>query len=193
MKNVSINKWEKMIEKHEKSVMAKVHTKANPEDEGIEVEVKIGMPIEARMAFAKNVVESCFSELDGQFVPYAWTVAWNLYLVSEFTNITISKDYDKMMAFIQDTDIIEVITAKNRKLINDLWADVEDLMDFEKERHSHSAKVDEVCDGIMALIDMFAESMDDISAKIEDGSIDKMLAELKPSNVIDLKTESKGE
>ena len=89
MKKISASKWSKLLEKKGDAPVVTKTISGNVENQEIDIEIKTSISMGGRMAFAEGVCDSCFDELDGDYLPYAKSVSFNIHLLNYFTNIEV--------------------------------------------------------------------------------------------------------
>lgn len=171
MKKVSVNKWKKMLPKkaiaeHE----ATVHFNGN--EETMQIVVTSNLTMMDRMAFAKDIVESCFDEISGDYIPYAFDVAFAVNLIQYFTNVDVGDNAELAFALTEQSDIISIIKdVVNEKTMDQMETEVYELLQWQKSRRKMSTKADELYDAIISLVNKFSDMADSAKDNLDEGNI----------------------
>ena len=123
VKNVAVSKLEKLIDEN---VIYDV-----PIDENGEVVVRIKKYItfDSVAQIVDSVVNTCFMEPDGEYIPEVYELALRAAIIDEYTNVNLPSDtsklyaivmrtalYDKVKTHVDATQLNQIIRSINRKI-----------------------------------------------------------------------------
>ena len=179
MKKVSVNKWKKLLPK-EKATEVEANVHFVDTDDVLPIKVKPYLEMMERMAFAKEVAESCFDDVDGSYIPYAFDVSLGIMLVQYFTNIDVGADIVTAFALVQNSDVVAVIKSiVDERTMDHLETEVYELLQWQKSRRMRSTKADELYDALTMLIEKFSQMADSARSNLDDGKITDLAEVLK--------------
>lgn len=168
MKKVSVSTWKKLLPKEETAKKeAVVHFKDS--DETMTIFVTPELEIKDRMSLAKGVVDACFDEKDGTYIPYAFDISLAIYLIQYFTNVDVGKDTKLIYQLARRSDIISVIkNTVGDKTMDQIEIEIYELLQWQKSKHLRGTKTEELYDALSTLLNMLSEFGTAAMEKAED-------------------------
>lgn len=147
---------------------------------GIDVEIKKSIDLHLAYEFVNQVVNSCFDEDDGGYIPEIKDFAIRACTVEKYTNITLPENVEKLYDLMYMTDIYDLVRDKiNRKQLNALVRAVDDKIEYRTD--SGIMVIRKAADDVRALTKQFANlfggvTPDDVQAitkAVIDGRLDE--------------------
>ena len=149
-------------------------------DDVLPIKVKPYLEMMERMAFTKEVVESCFDDTDGSYIPYAFDVSLGIMLVQYFTNIDVGSDIATALALVQNSDVVAVIKSiVDEHTMDHLETEVYELLQWEKARRKNSTKADELYDALIMLVNHFSQMADSAKENLNHNEVNELVELLK--------------
>lgn len=166
MSNVAMNVWKKAIASKLLPVTKTITDRYS--GEAFEVEIKQDLSLQDCVSLVRSSVNSCFDD-QHKYIPYLVRAAFDVSLISYFTNIALGKDHDKVYELARRTNIIDAIEETvGHDFVLTLWSEVQAYISARREENSGSYKIAKFCD---ALTD-FALSAKDVFEDITQTSND---------------------
>lgn len=183
MKKVSVTKWSKLLGKNPNIASVAKTITGEDQDQTIEIEIKTSISMDDRMSFSKDVCDACFDEVDNTYIPYAKEVSFKLCLLQYFTNIDPGKNIEKLLNFIEGTNVIhEIKDVIGESLYFALKDEVETLVKIEQVRRAKSTKTDALLDNLSALARKLSSMVDHAKAELEAGDMPNVAKILETYN-----------
>lgn len=102
MKKVSIRSIEEAVE-------GKTQDTTTVEFNGLEINVKRILPFYDMIRFVRSVVDGCFKDDDGSYIPEVKNFLIRIYVLAYYSNINLPQNVEKQYEFAYTTGLFETV------------------------------------------------------------------------------------
>lgn len=104
-KKISVNKFESMVIKQEPVVIT------TGEQDDVEIIVTPTIGLESMIDFVNYVVNSCVDMDRGEYIPEAYSLSFDMALLTHYANFTMPSSLEKAYELINNTDAVTLVSA----------------------------------------------------------------------------------
>lgn len=121
---VSVRAFEKVVKEVE-------NKETTFEWNGLEITVRTTISFQDTLNFVSSVVNSCFDDNTGKYLPEIKTFMIKLFVLTYFTNISLPSNPENAHSFIYNTDIFDEVASRiNKQQFHELCGAIDDKIDY---------------------------------------------------------------
>ena len=157
-KMISIASMDKIVNDVEESVTINFH--------GEELVVKKFLPFVDMIKFVNEVVEGCFDDDNGAYLPEAKTFLAQINTVSYYSNVRLPDDPKHKYDILNKTDLVEVIAnAVDRTQYQAIIRSIEEKINYRvaMNEQAFNSRMNATITTIEALVDSIKDSFDGVT------------------------------